>query len=138
MNTSLLLVKPNGNAMDLLTDPRVWSTAAGALVEAAAEGLAFANLRKAFGYHKTDADGTVVWYDGKDDGAGKTIPMTNPGTSGKTYRQFARLGLIVVSALAIEHVNNGEAQYALLGASAVAAAHILQDLLPALTVTNRK
>ncbi|HEX2865357.1 MAG TPA: hypothetical protein VHN99_12370 [Deinococcales bacterium] len=138
MNPNLLLVKPNGNAMDLLADPRVWSTAAGALVEAAAEGVAFSNLRQVFGYANTETDGTVTWHEAKPDGKGGLIPQTALSDTPKTYRQVARLALVGLSALAIEHLDNGELQYALLGASAVAVAHILQDLLPALTLTNRR
>ncbi|MBX8467268.1 hypothetical protein [Deinococcus sp. RIT780] len=47
-------------------------------------------------------------------------------------RQLARLGIVVACVAGIEYVPNGNAQYAFLGVAAVAMAHVLQDVFPAI------
>lgn len=120
------LSKPDGNIIETLTDPRVLATAAGAAVGAVIEKQLWTGMRDTFGIASLQG-GTLKFYAPDADGkAGVEAPQLG------TNRQLARLGLIVGCVAGIEYVPNGNAQYAFLGVAAVAAAHVFQDLFPAI------
>ncbi|GGB80532.1 hypothetical protein [Deinococcus soli (ex Cha et al. 2016)] len=120
------LSKPDGNIIETLTDPRVLATAAGAAVGAVIEKQLWTGMRDTFGIASLQG-GQLKFYAPDADGkAGAEAPQLG------TNRQLARLGLVVGSVAGIEYVPNGNAQYAFLGIAAVAVAHILQDLFPAI------
>lgn len=120
------LSKPDGNIIETLTDPRVLSTAAGAAAGAVLEKQLWTGMRDTFGVASLES-GRLKFYAPDADGkAGAEAPQLGMN------RQLARLGIVVACVAGIEYVPNGNAQYAFLGVAAVAMAHVLQDVFPAI------
>jgi hypothetical protein len=125
MTNSQLLSQTDGNILGLLTDPRVSSTAVGAVLGNVLEKQVFANQRAIFGKAvSVAADGSVKYVDEAGVEQAKF----------KTNRQLMHAGLILLGVAAIEYVpdNSGVLQYAMLGLAAISAAHLVQSFVPAL------
>ena len=125
-----LLSKPDGNILELLTDPRLVATAGGAVVGAIAEKALFSSQRAAFGVATPVADGGVKYV--KVDSTGKATSQEHQ--QAQQNRQLAHAGLVIGSIAAIEYIPNlpGPMQYVLFGVAVVSAAHLAQSLFPAL------
>ena len=130
MDQGDLLLKPSESFLDLAKDPRVWSTAVGVVLESMAENYVFNTWRATFGFKTGGANGSPVFVDEKK----KPLPAAMQN------RQLFRLVTILVNLYLIKLASrfSGEAQYALLGSASTAAAHIAQDIFPALLQPVRK
>lgn len=123
-----LLSPADGNVVETLTDPRVIATGAGVIVTAFGERALWKAARQQFGFAVPGADGKPVYYGQKADGTQDTTPAPKLGVN----RQLARGALVVGAVAGIEFIDNGPAQYGLLGAAALLLAHIAQDAFPQL------
>lgn len=130
MDQNDLLLKPSESFLDLAKDARVWSTAVGVVVESMVENYVFNMWRPMFGFKTDGANGVPVFVDK----AKKPLPAAMQN------RQLFRLITVLVNLYLIKLASrfSGEAQYALLGSASTAAAHIVQDLFPALAMPVRK
>lgn len=125
-----LLSKPNGDILGLLTDPRLVSTAAGAVVGAVAEKAIISSQRAAFGVATHGPDGTVKYK--KVDANGAVSTADHP--SAQQNRALLHAGLVIGSIAAIEYIPNlpGPLQYLFFGVAVVSGAHLAQNLFPVL------
>lgn len=127
MDTSRLISPPDGNVLETLTDSRVISTAFGAAIGAFGEKQLWISQRETFGIASLEK-GKMKFY--AQDPATKKASKEAPELG--TNRQLARFGIVVACVAGIESVPDGNIQYALLGAAAVAMSHMIQDLIPAI------
>ncbi|WP_034343999.1 hypothetical protein [Deinococcus misasensis] len=124
-----LLSKPDGNILGLLTDPRLVSTAVGAVTGAVAEKAIFSSQRAAFGVAVPTADG--VKYK-KVDQNGAVTNQDHP--QAQQNRALLHAGMVIGSIAAIEYIPNlpGPLQYIFFGVAVVSGAHLAQSLFPSL------
>lgn len=94
-----LLSQPDGNILQLLTDPRMITLAVGATVGGVIEKTLWTSNRSAFGYAINTPSG-VQYFDSYEDFTAKKPANPKYGTN----RQLARLGLVLGCVAGIEYI----------------------------------
>ncbi|GEM45312.1 hypothetical protein [Deinococcus cellulosilyticus] len=125
-----LLSKPDGNILQLLTDPRMITLAVGSVAGAVLEKSLFSMNRAAFGYAINTPAGVQYFASYEEYNAKKPA---NPKFG--TNRQLARVGIVVGCVAGIEYIpekTGGLMQYTLAGIAAVTLAHAIQEIFPSL------
>lgn len=125
-----LLSQPDGNILQLLTDPRMITLAVGATVGGVIEKTLWTSNRSAFGYAINTPSG-VQYFDSYEDFTAKKPANPKYGTN----RQLARLGLVLGCVAGIEYIpekTGGLMQYTLAGIAAISLAHAIQEVFPTL------
>lgn len=122
ITNSQLLSQTDGDMLGLITDPRVSSTAIGAVLGNVLEKQVFANQRAYFGKAIVGADGAVKYINASGVEEAKF----------KTNRQLFHAALIVAGVAVIEYVpdKTGILQYGVFGIATVSAAHLVQSFFP--------
>lgn len=115
----------------VLMDPALYLAGAGVALGNAAEKAIITNSRQVFGVAIPDsATKTVKYYTAKADGTADFEKGAKPQFG--VNRQLLRVGLTVAAGVGIALIPRREVQAALLGVAGVAAAHVVQDVIPPL------